>query len=126
MGRISSDLNALQMSRSIHPLMLGRFGQHLECAAVNESMYSSARSSPHSLRVYLYSAMCAAEFALESACVEALWSSALFTLDQRRADRFDLGAPFLLAPDEISDAFAVVGVVATFDLRLDPIVLLVG
>src|ERR1700694_2943664 len=72
-----------------------------------------------------YSAMRAAELALECACVEALWLPALFTLDQGRANCFDLCTALLVSPNQISDVFAIVGVVATFDLRLDPIILLV-
>jgi hypothetical protein len=73
-----------------------------------------------------YSAIRAAELALEGACIEALRLPALFTLDQCCANRFDLGAPPMLSPDEITNVFAIVGVVASFDLRLDPFVLLVG
>src|SRR5579863_322113 len=102
-------------------------------------MYRSAWSSPHSRRVYFqmpsrsrsaagesrYSAMHATEPALECACIEALRLSALFTLDQRRANDLDLGPALLLSPNEITDVFAIVGVVAAFDLRLDPVVLLI-
>src|SRR5271166_767106 len=73
----------------------------------------------------LYSAMRAAKLALERASVETLRLAALFTLDQRSADRLDLYAAFLLSANEITDVFAVVGVVASFNLRLDPIILLV-
>src|ERR1700688_748571 len=72
------------------------------------------------------SAMYASEFTLEGVCLEALWLAALFTLDQCRANRFDLCAALLLTPNEITDVFAIVGVVAAFDLRLDPVILLVG
>jgi len=95
---------------------------------------------PTSLRVYfqmtsrsrsaagesLYSAMRAAELALEGACVEALGLPALFALDQRRANRLDLSTALLLSPNEITDVFAIVGVLAALDLRLDPIILLVS
>src|ERR1700676_336421 len=97
-------------------------------------------SSPHSLRVYFqipsrsrsaagesrYSAMRAAELALEDARVKTLRLAALLTLDQCCAKRLDLSTALLLSPDKIPDVFAIVRVVATFDLRLDPIVLLVG
>src|SRR5271166_5844771 len=103
-------------------------------------MYRSACSSPHSSRVYFqmlsrsrsaagerrYSATRAAEPALEGACVEALRLPAFLTLDQRRADRLDLCTALLLAANEVTNVFAVVGVVAAFDLRLDPVILLVG
>jgi len=69
--------------------------------------------------------MCAAELALESVCIEALWPSALFTFDQSRANHFDLRTALLLSPDEITNVFAVVGLVATFDLGLDPVILLI-
>src|ERR1700733_2510599 len=72
------------------------------------------------------SAMYASEFTLESVCLEALWLAALFTLDQGRANCFDLCAALLLTPNEITDVFAIVGVVAAFDLRLDPVILLAG
>jgi hypothetical protein len=61
--------------------------------------------------------MRAAELALEGACIEALWLPALFTLDQRCANRLDLCTALQLSPNEITDVFAIVGVVATFDLR---------
>jgi hypothetical protein len=67
--------------------------------------------------------MRAAELALECARVEALRPPALFTLDQRRADRLDLCTAFLLSANEITNAFAIVGLVAAFNLRLDPIIL---
>ena len=103
--------------------------------------YRSACSSPHCLWVWVYfqmlsgsrsaagesrySAMRAAELALECACIEALGLPALFTLDQGRANCFDLCTALLLSANEITDIFAIVGVVASFDLRLDPVVLLV-
>jgi hypothetical protein len=64
--------------------------------------------------------MRAAELALECARVEALWLPALFSLDQRCANHLNLCTALLLSPNEITDVFAIVGVVATFDLRLDP------
>jgi hypothetical protein len=70
------------------------------------------------------SAMCAAELTLESVCIETLWLPALFTFDQCRANRLDLRTALLLSSNEIANAFAVVGVVAAFDLRLDPVILL--
>src|SRR5208283_5773502 len=72
-----------------------------------------------------HSAMHAAKLTLEGVCIEALWLPALFTLDQGRANHFDLCAALLLSPNEITDVFAIVGVVATLDLRLDPVILLV-
>jgi hypothetical protein len=68
--------------------------------------------------------MYAAELTLEGVCIEALWLPALLTVDQGRANHFDLCAALLLSPNEITDVFAIVGVVATFDLCLDPVVLL--
>jgi len=65
--------------------------------------------------------MCAAELTLEGVCIEALWLPALFTFNQCRANRLDLRIPFLFSPNEITDVFAIVGVVATFELRLDPL-----
>jgi hypothetical protein len=47
--------------------------------------------------------MRAVELSLEGACVEALRLSALFTLDQRRADRLNLCTAFLLSANEITD-----------------------
>jgi hypothetical protein len=61
--------------------------------------------------------MRAAELALEGACIEAPRLPALFTLDQRRANHLDLCTALLLSPNEITDIFAIVGVVATLDLR---------
>jgi len=54
-----------------------------------------------------------AELALEGVCVEALRLPALFTLDQCRANYFDFCAALLFAPNEITDVFAIVGVLAT-------------
>jgi hypothetical protein len=70
--------------------------------------------------------MRAAELAPEGARVEALGPPALFALDQRRANGFDLCISRLLSPNEITDGFLIVGVVATFDQRLDSVILLVG
>ena len=64
--------------------------------------------------------MRATEFALERASIEAFWFSARLTLDQRRANRLDLSAALLLSSNEISDVFAIVGVIARVDLLLDP------
>jgi hypothetical protein len=65
--------------------------------------------------------MRAAEPALECARVEAFWLPALFSFDQRCANHLNLCTALLLSPNEITDVFAIVGVVATFDLRLDPV-----
>ena len=65
------------------------------------------------------------ELTLKSVCIEALWLSAFFTLDQGRANLLDLCAALLFSPNKITDVFAVVGVVTTFDLRLDPVILLI-
>ena len=72
-----------------------------------------------------YSAIHATEPTLEGVCIEALWLSAFFTLDQGRANLLDLCATLLFSPNKITDVFAIVGVVATFDLRLDPVILLI-
>src|SRR5208337_4702048 len=85
-------------------------------------MPSRSRSAAGESR---YSAIYAAELTLEGVCIEALWLSAFFTLDQGRANHSDLRAAFLLSPNKITDVFAVVGVVAAFDLRLDPVILLI-
>ena len=85
-------------------------------------MLSRSRSAAGESR---YSAMRATELALECACVEALWLPALFPLDQRRANHLNLCTALLLSSNEITDVFAIVGVVATFHLRLDPVILLV-
>src|SRR6266404_3474647 len=85
-------------------------------------MPSRSRSAAGESR---YSAMCAAELTLEGVCIEALWLPALFTFNQCRANRLDLRTALLLSSNEITDVFAIVGVVATFDLRLDPVILLV-
>ena len=62
--------------------------------------------------------MRAAELALECVRIETLWLAALFTFDQRGTNHLDLCAALLLTPNEITDVFAIVGVVAAFDLRL--------
>src|SRR5882672_9948183 len=89
---------------------------------VHFQMLSRPRSAAGESR---YSAMRAADLALEGARVEAPRLPALFTLDQRCANHFDLCAALLLSPNEITDVFAIVSVVASFDLRLDPVILLV-
>ncbi|MGY2737345.1 hypothetical protein ACVWYO_005092 [Sphingomonas sp. UYP23] len=63
---------------------------------------------------------------LESGKVERLWLPALLALDQRLTDALDLQAPFLLAPDEVTDRLAVIGVAAGVDLGGDPRILLFG
>ena len=63
---------------------------------------------------------------LEGCSIEASRLAAGFSLDQRGADRLDLGAALLLAADQIADALAVVRVVTCVDLCLDPVVLLIG
>jgi len=63
---------------------------------------------------------------LERGEVEPLGLAALLALDQRLADRLDLEAPRLLAPDEIADRLAVIGVVSGLDLGADPRILLLG
>jgi len=73
-------------------------------------MLSKSRSAAGESR---YSAMRAAELALERACVEALWLAALFSFDQSGANHLDLCAALLLSSYEITDVFAIVGVVAT-------------
>ena len=45
---------------------------------------------------------------LEGRSIEASRLAAGFSLDQRGADRLDLGAALLLAADQIADALAVV------------------
>jgi hypothetical protein len=70
--------------------------------------------------------MRAAELSLECDRVEALGFPALFAFDQCRANHLDLGAALLLSPNEVRNVFAVVGVVAAFNLCLDPIILLVS
>ena len=62
---------------------------------------------------------------LEGVCIGALWLSALFNLNQGRASLLDLRAAHLFPPNKITDVFAIVGVVTTFDLRLDPFILLI-
>lgn len=47
-------------------------------------------------------------------------------LDQCGTDRFNLRIALLLTTDQITDVLAVVGVVPGTDLRLDPVVLLIG
>jgi hypothetical protein len=39
-----------------------------------------------------------------------------------KADQFDLCTALSLSPNEITDVFAIVGVVATFDLCIDPVI----
>src|ERR1700730_10348793 len=85
-------------------------------------MPSRSRSAAGQTR---YSAIYAAELTLEGVCIEALWPSAFFPLDQGRANHFDLCAALLFSPNKITDVLAIVGVVTTFDLRLDPVILLI-
>lgn len=60
---------------------------------------------------------------LERCSVESTWLAAVFSVDQRTANRVDLSAAFLLASDKVADVFAVVGVVPSINLNLDPVVL---
>jgi hypothetical protein len=64
------------------------------------------------------------EIQLECVCAEARWLPALFTLFECCTNRFDLSNALLLSLDEITNVFAIVGVAAAFDLRLDPVILL--
>src|SRR5271168_2553752 len=109
-------------------------------AAVSKSVYCSACSRPHSRYVYSqissrsrsaagdsrYSAMSAAKPTLKRICVEAFGLAALLALNQRSTNTLDLQASLLLTANEVANVLAVVRVVATLDLRLDPVVLLVG
>lgn len=63
---------------------------------------------------------------LEGSSIEGAWFPARLAFNQHRANGLSFGATFLLAPDEVADAFAVVGVVPSANLRLNPTVLLVG
>ena len=58
--------------------------------------------------------------------IETAGFTAGLTLDQGCADRFDLGATFLFASDQITDVLAVVGIVTSVDLSFDPVVLLIS
>ena len=70
--------------------------------------------------------MSAAKLTLKRICVEALWLAALLALNQRSTNGLDLQASLLLTANEVANVLAVVRVVATLDLRLDPVVLLEG
>ena len=48
---------------------------------------------------------------LECASIEWPWFPAGFAFNQRSSDGLNLGATFLLPPNEVADVFAVVGVV---------------
>lgn len=61
---------------------------------------------------------------LEGGEVERLRPAALLAFDERLADRLDLEATLLRAPDEVADRLAVVGVRTGRDLGRDPRVLL--
>ena len=66
-------------------------------------------------------------FTLFERCkIERFRLSALLALDQGVPDRLDFKAALLFALDEVADRFAVVGIVARFDLRSDSRVLLLG
>src|SRR5574344_2241828 len=70
--------------------------------------------------------MCGTHLLLERSGVEAPWFTTGLALDQRSANGFDFRAAFLLAPDQVADVLAVVGVMTGVDLCLDPAVLLLG
>src|SRR5262245_188543 len=73
-----------------------------------------------------YSAMLRIHPAQKAVKIEGSRLAALLALDQGLPDRVDFKAPLLLAPNEIADRLAVIGILAGFDLRGDPGVLLVG
>jgi hypothetical protein len=77
-------------------------------------MPSKSRSAAGGSR---YSAIYAAELTLEGVCIQALWLSAFFTLDQRRANHLDICAALLFSPNKITDVLAIVGVVTTYRRR---------
>lgn len=61
---------------------------------------------------------------LERGKVEPLGLAALLALDQRLADALDVGPPLLLAPDQIADRLAVIGIEPSADLIGDPRILM--
>ncbi|MDQ0839739.1 hypothetical protein QFZ54_003591 [Sphingomonas faeni] len=63
---------------------------------------------------------------LKRSKVERLRLPALFAFDQCLTDALDLKAVFLLAPDEVADCIAVIGVAAGVDLGGDPSILMFG
>ena len=52
--------------------------------------------------------------------------AAFLGLDERRADRFEIGLAGLVAAYQIADIFAIVGEFPSGNPRLDPAILLVG
>lgn len=67
-----------------------------------------------------HSAMLRGFAPLERGKIERLGLPALLALDQRLTDALTLEATLLLAPDEVADRLAVIGVVAGVDLDGDP------
>src|SRR3972149_6650403 len=63
---------------------------------------------------------------LEACRVEGLRIPARFTLDKLSANCLYFRVTRLVAADQITDVFAVIGETSGLDLRLDPLVLLVG
>ncbi len=52
-------------------------------------------------------------------------SHVAFLTGEGRANLLDLCAELLFSPNKVTDVFAIVCVVTTFDLRLDPVILLI-
>jgi hypothetical protein len=52
--------------------------------------------------------------------------AAALTLDESGPDRLDVGVFFLIAPDKITNILAIIGELASGNLRLDPLMLLLG
>jgi len=63
---------------------------------------------------------------LEFASIERSRLSAGFAFNQRSADGLDFAAAFLLAPVQVADSFAVIGVMPGVDLCFDPGILSFG
>src|SRR5210317_1908850 len=78
----------------------------------------------------LYSAGCIcmfdSHFLLELAVIKWLWPAAFLAFDQRGANCFNIGLTSLVATDQVANIFTVIGELPSGDLRLDPVVLLVG
>jgi len=70
--------------------------------------------------------MCDMHALLKCRNIELPGFAALFSHHQGCAYRLHLRTALLFAPDQVSDKFAVVGVIPCIDLRFDPSVLLVG
>lgn len=97
-----------------------------DCNAVRRDAKVNHVPFNTSARVRRYSGTHGQHPLLEGSSIEGSWFPAGLTFNQRSANGFNFGATLLFAPDQVADAFAVVGVMSSVNLRFNSGVLLVG